>query len=201
MLTPQFLNKKDPIAIWGTHLPHWYQPEKTVFITFRLADSLPASKRKEITIELLNIEEETNKENKKARQKAIMNKMEQWLNSGYGLCLLAQSEIRSIVEKSLRYYDDNEWHLHAYVIMPNHIHILATPIAEKSCQQIINNVKSYTQHCVQTEHLWQKGAFDHTVRNEESFKKIINYIADNPKHLPQSSFTLYVEKESDYLLG
>ena len=189
MLTPKFLNKKDPIAIWGTHLPHWYQPEKTVFITFRLADSLPASKRKEITIELLNIEEEINKENKKARQKAIMNKMEQWLNNGYGSCLLAQSEIRNIVEKSLRYFDDKEWHLHAFVIMPNHIHILA------------NNVKSYTQHCVQTEHLWQKGAFDHTVRNEESFKKIINYIADNPKHLPQSSFTLYVEKESDYLLG
>ena len=190
MFTPKFLNKKEPIAIWGKHLPHWYQPDKTVFITFRLADSLPASRRKEITIELINIEE-TNKENQKARRKAIMNKMEQWLNSGYGSCLLAQSEVRNIVEQSLQYFDNKDWHLHAYVIMPNHIHILATPITEIPCQQIINNVKSYTQHCIQTEHLWQKGMFDHTVRNEESFKKIINYIADNPKHLPPTSFTIY----------
>ena len=40
----QFLNKKEFVHIYGKRLPHWFQENKTVFVTFRLADSLPQEK-------------------------------------------------------------------------------------------------------------------------------------------------------------
>ena len=49
----QYLDKKKYVNIWGDKLPHWFQENKTVFATFRLADSLPQEKKNELLDELL----------------------------------------------------------------------------------------------------------------------------------------------------
>jgi len=37
---------RDELAVSGAALPHWEQPGKTYFITFHVADSIPAAVRR-----------------------------------------------------------------------------------------------------------------------------------------------------------
>jgi hypothetical protein len=57
----QYLNKKKHVDIWGKKLPHWFQENKTVFATFRLADSLPQEKQDELRDELKRMHDEAEK--------------------------------------------------------------------------------------------------------------------------------------------
>ena len=54
----QYLDKKKHIEIWGSKLLHWFQENKTVFATFRLADSLPKERLEELHDELLKMNNE-----------------------------------------------------------------------------------------------------------------------------------------------
>ena len=88
--------------------------------------------------------------------------------------------------------------------MPNHVHVLATPLTALPAHRIVCNIKRFTAHSIRqitpVQPLWQKDMFDHLVRNEDSFRKIVSYIADNPIHLPSTSFSLYVADDIKYLL-
>ncbi|MBL9151912.1 MAG: hypothetical protein JNK37_05490 [Verrucomicrobiales bacterium] len=44
---PKFFNPYAEIEVTANNLPHWQQPGATYFITFRLADSIPAVRREE----------------------------------------------------------------------------------------------------------------------------------------------------------
>ena len=39
-----------PLQVYSRHLPHWRQHGATYFVTFRLADSLPQSKLRELEL-------------------------------------------------------------------------------------------------------------------------------------------------------
>jgi REP element-mobilizing transposase RayT len=74
--------------------------------------------------------------------------------------------------------------LHAFVVMPNHVHLLATPALAlpkltKSLKGITskraNTMLAMTGTC-----FWQEESYDHRVRNEREFEKIRSYIEENP---------------------
>jgi putative transposase len=74
--------------------------------------------------------------------------------------------------------------LHAYCVMPDHVHVLLTPLAGTSVVRFIQAVKSRTTHAYWTlggqGKLWQRGLYDHVVRREESTSRIAEYILANP---------------------
>ncbi len=82
-------------------------------------------------------------------------------------------------ENALRYLD-----LHAFVVMPNHVHILITPIADPS--KLLHSVKGFSARKANTllgragEPFWQREAYDHWVRSEDEFNRIHRYIEENP---------------------
>ena len=83
------------------------------FVTFRLADAFPAELRSEWET-LLKIEDD--------RKRRI--EWEAYLDKGRGECHLRQQEIARIVEDSLRFRHGQDYELRAWVIMPNHVHLL-----------------------------------------------------------------------------
>src|SRR5690242_1127859 len=103
------------------YLPHWEAGEVPQSITFRLADSLPATALQRLRNELAHLEEADAASERRMR-------VEHALDSGYGNAALADSRIATVVEYSLRYSDGDRYRLHAWAIMPNHVHVLATPI-------------------------------------------------------------------------
>jgi len=81
-------------------------------------------------------------------------------------------------------------HLHAVVIMPDHVHLLLTPIRNADgwpfpLQDILKLIKGPAAHSVNmlnASHgtLWQDESFDHVLRSDESFDEKLEYICQNP---------------------
>ncbi len=201
-----FLNRRSDILIRCGHLPHWFQPEAVQFITFRLADSLPQTKLQELALmrEALG-RRETKDGELTAEEERLEEIVEGWLKIGYGGCVLSNAQCRQFVEEALFFNDKQTYHLHAFVIMPNHVHILLSPIGENSVVSIVSKLKRYSsrmiKQCVVTDgNVWQREMFDRMIRGEDDFAHKLAYIVNNPNGLPEDSYSLYVADNVQYLL-
>jgi putative transposase len=74
--------------------------------------------------------------------------------------------------------------LHAFVIMPNHVHLLCTPVI--SLPELVRRVKGSTAFLAngilerRGEKFWQDEFFDRMVRKDGEFERIQRYIEWNP---------------------
>ena len=102
------------------YLPHFDGGEIPQFLTFRLFDSLPQSVVKRWREATANQGEEG---------KVLFRKnVENYLDKGYGSCFLKDRRVAKLVEGSLLFHHEKKYLLTAWVIMPNHLHFLATPL-------------------------------------------------------------------------
>lgn len=178
------------------------------FVTFRLIDSLPHSKLRDL-IELKqnflskNPQPWSN-EVEIAYWKLITPFESNLLDNGYGDCILKNPSIRKVVADSLRYWDGSKYDLVAYVIMPNHIHVIIQLAQECRIESIMHSIKSYTSKIINkmTSHsgaIWMKEYFDRIIRSERNLNSCIKYIMDNPKYLDNGDYEIYVNPK--YLNG
>jgi REP element-mobilizing transposase RayT len=82
---------------------------------------------------------------------------------------------------------DVEFHnyqLHSYVVMPNHVHLLVTPLGDIS--HFMAKVKGVSARNANLilgrtgQRFWATWSYDHFSRGPENFAKMQNYIAKNP---------------------
>jgi putative transposase len=91
---------------------------------------------------------------------------------------------------TLYHYRGSAYLLHAFVVMPDHLHVLLTPLTslEKSVQ-FIKGGFSYRakKELGSSMEVWQKGFSDHRIRDAEDYAQHIRYIHQNPvrKHLSE----------------
>ena len=103
-----------------------------------------------------------------------------------GLCYLRQPAIAGMIVEAIRYNATvlNHYVLHAYVVMPNHVHLLATPRVPLS--KLTKSLKGITAKRANAllgltgRSFWQEESYDHLVRNEREFERILDYIEENP---------------------
>lgn len=69
--------------------------------------------------------------------------------------------------------------LYAYVVMPDHMHILFKP-EPNSLSKTMQLIKGRSSRLLGPGVLWQKGFFDYAVVTEAKFKEKFNYIHRNP---------------------
>jgi len=174
-------------ASHGGHLPHWAQ-RCTVFATFRLWDSLPATKCQAFEAEhdewLAAHPRPWDEQTEALYHELFPTRFQKWLDAGYGSCLLADEASRADIESALRHFDSIRYSLYAFVVMPNHVHVLFMPTEGFDGLAIVRDWKSYTAHSInrrlkRSGPLWQKESYDHLVRNVESFNAIRSYIRAN----------------------
>ena len=195
----QFMEKGKYINISHHLLPHWHQEGKVQFVTFRLADSLPQSKLTELSTykkewikqHPLPWDEQT----KELYNHEVRDHVDKWLDQNYGSCILQREDIRQIVVNSLFFYHEKEYILWHFVVMPNHVHLLVSPIGDNNVVKSIGSVKRFTANAinkilVRKDSFWQPSVFDRLVRDNQNFTQYINYINNNPRNLPQGSYTL-----------
>ncbi len=72
--------------------------------------------------------------------------------------------------------------LHAFVIMPDHVHVLCTPAEtlQRAMQFIRGGYLFKYRKLNGKAEVWQKGFSDHRVRNETEFYVRVQYIHENP---------------------
>ncbi len=182
-------------------LPHWHREGKIFFITFRLADSMPPT----AVNEFKNAVEEWLERNDSIVNKKVAEEFEKFkislqnklLDQCLGQCILRNITARKIVIDSLHHFDHSRYHIHDYVIMPNHIHLLIEPLNDWKVQDIMASIKSYTAHEINKTlsmqgAIWQHESYDRIIRNDVHYYKVVNYIARNPRHCREGEYTLYL---------
>ena|ERR1700730_13399948 len=160
------------------YLPHFDGGEIPQFITFRLADSMPQAL-------LDRWRQELGSEQNIDIDSALRKRIEHYLDCGYGECYLKDARIAESVQNSLLFFDRDRYRLSAWVIMPNHVHMLLTPCADQELSAILHSLKSYTANeanklAGRTGQFWQPESFDRYVRHADHFANVITYIENNP---------------------
>jgi len=171
------------------HLPPWEQAGATYFVTFRLADSVAenilAAWREERAQWLKFHPPPWDWKTAREYTRRFEEEREQWLDQGQGSCLLRQPKAAQIVSEALRHFDRERYLLDAYVVMPNHVHVLVKPVGSHSIADILHSWKSFTANAINREldregTVWMREAFDTIVRDVAHLNACRDYIAQNP---------------------
>jgi len=99
--------------------------------------------------------------------------------------LLMSSELAiSVIEILKQEIGRTPADLYAYCIMPDHVHVLLAPRDNQDVIRTIQAVKSRTTHTYWelggTGKLWQRGFYDHILRQHEDIQQVARYILANP---------------------
>ena len=150
-------------------LPHYHSVGQPIFLTWRLHGSLPASRRFPAGTT-------------SGRAFLVMDRILD--NACAGPLFLRIPEIARMVVDSINYRDLRQYQLHAYVVMPNHVHLLITPLVEVS--KVMQSLKRFTARegnrilGLTGQPFWQDESYDRLVRDETEFQRIADYIEMNP---------------------
>ncbi len=97
---------------------------------------------------------------------------------------------RSLVLQHCLYDNGRRIHLHATVIMPDHVHLLFTPMRDTegwtyALPEILKAIKGTSARSINKAHgrrgpVWQEESFDHVMRGDESLRETVTYIRENP---------------------
>ncbi len=167
--------KPNHMAYYERNLPHWHPDGKTIFLTWRLYDSLPRSFLRSL------------KEDPHASAGQRFRKADATLDRAeYGPLWLEDERVAARVMHAIEWGANSLGHyrLHAFVVMANHIHLLIDPIV--SLPRITNGLKGVSAREANRilgrvgGRFWQDESFDHWVRNGKEFEKIRTYIERNP---------------------
>lgn len=203
-----YFNPEEITAHLKGNLPHWRQDSSTYFVTFRLADSLPQEKlnrwKAELSIWQRNHPEPYDEEARLEYYRLFPERFQSWLDQSSGSCVLAQPDVKKLVCDALLHFDGERYNLREYIIMPNHVHLLISPLNGHLLSDILHSIKSFTANQInrllseKLEPVWQKESFDHIVRSPEQVERIRQYIRDNPKgmHNVDEASSLVLQKSN-----
>jgi len=98
-----------------------------------------------------------------------------------------------LMRSTIEHYNGVGFNLHAFVIMPDHVHLLITPI--ESLEESVQLIKGGFSFRAKREfewsgEIWQPGFTDHRIREEGDWRRHIEYMRANPveaKLVPDSA--------------
>ncbi|HWA82607.1 MAG TPA: carbamoyl-phosphate synthase large subunit [Fimbriimonadaceae bacterium] len=183
-LAPQF----DPERVekrQGAYLPHWAQENAIYSVTFRLTDAVPSHvanqwREERERFEAMRAQRALSPREELEWKKLQSEKVEAFLDSGHGACLLADGGAGELVSKALKHFDGVRYKLHAWCVMPNHVHVVVEPLGEQSVPKILHSWKSFTSHEIGKGEIWQSEYYDHLIRNGDDYDRCIRYVESNP---------------------
>jgi putative transposase len=142
-----FFNPFGETRVTANRLPHWQQKGAVYFVTFRLADSLPAAFLKNWDQErarwLRQNPEPWSVEKETEYHTRFSGAIERALDAGHGSCLLRRADCRSVVSDALGHFAGERYLQLSFVVMPNHIHALFILNREWLSEKAVRSWKSF----------------------------------------------------------
>ncbi len=178
------------------NLPHIQPKGATLFVTFRLAGSLPRA-----VIERLQVEYEADKEvattkgDEYVAGKRYFGRFDTQLHTSTGPHFLKQPALAQLVADSIHYRDKRVYRLDAFTILSNHVHIVFAPYQNGQhpdntpryykLSKIMQSLKRHTaRECNRLLDregaFWQAENYDHVIRDSAEWRRIIRYVISNP---------------------
>ncbi len=180
------------------HLPHYQPPGAALFITFRLAGSLPLEVIRQLKMETESKQQELDRISDPhvrnaaeiMAQKKIFASWDQALddteNSPDWLSILPVAEL---ICEVLHHHDGKSYTLIAYCVMPNHVHLVCRPLCVDGqpipLSRIMKTLKGSTARGAnillgKQGTFWQQESYDHAARDNPELERIVNYVLNNP---------------------
>ena len=204
------------------NLPHIHPPEATLFVTFRLAGTVPQpllrlyhGRKKwleEETKRVVGLKLRDDSPEMKAHEKSLVDFQRRWFvkfeeilhQAETGPTWLKDEQIARVVADALHKRDGEVYRLDAYCIMSNHVHAVFAPFLSFAelretllpeglrfisknppLDVILKSLKGYTaweanRALGRKGTFWQPESYDHVVRDEAEFHRIVKYVLENP---------------------
>lgn len=201
-----FLDPDKKIDKHRVNLPHWQQDEAWLFVTWRLADSLPQAVVMKLDERRKHWEATHPKpwtdEDRKEHNRLFTLAFEALLDDAHGSCVLRDPAMSAIVADALLHFHGTRYMLYRFVVMPNHVHVLFHPLGEHKLADVVGSWKRFTARGINTAlgregALWQREYWDRLVRGERHFRWVCEYIDRNPEKLPAGTFRHWEYGEGD----
>jgi putative transposase len=206
MTRPPFIpfDERRAVRIYQRSLPHWRQDGATYFVTFRLGDSIPAhvtrewddERRRWITARLSNFNPAVDTVDAAVSRlsaadqfqyhKHFNQKMQDYLDRGFGECHLQKQGCMSIVRNEILSNDGASYHVGDFGIMPNHVHLLLLAADDQGLEGVLRRIKGASSRSCNLSlqrrgRFWQPESYDHIVRSLDQLLAYRDYIGSNPK--------------------
>jgi REP element-mobilizing transposase RayT len=160
------------VSFHRRRLPHWHPERRPLFLTWHLRGSLPLDRYPALGSEFAG---------------RAFEWIDRSLDGGKsGPVWLALEDVAQVAVDALDYgaramslYD-----LHAFVVMPNHVHTLLTPHA--GVPRLVQAIKGFSAREANRilgragEPFWEREYLDHWIRNDAEFARVCAYIENNP---------------------
>jgi len=155
------------MSYYERHLPHWHPEDAALFVTWRLAGSVPRP-----TPEFLRMSYK--------EREAQLDK------HPTGPLWLSDTRIATLVQDALIYGAATRkmYDVYAWCIMPNHVHLVLQPHTQLS--KITQWVKGRTARMANDilrrrgQPFWQEESYDRWMRGREELQETIHYVEENP---------------------
>ena len=180
------------------NLPHIQPPRATLFVTFRLAGSLPgellnrwqeeADARERL---LASLPANEKVERRYPEERRFFGRYDAALDSAaHGPTWLREPDVAAVVCGMVWEEDGRLYDLLAFTTMPNHAHLVFTPLAREdgevyALSRIMHRLKRRTAWLAKTilgrtGSFWQREFYDHFARDGREMARIIAYVLHNP---------------------
>jgi REP element-mobilizing transposase RayT len=116
---------------------------------------------------------------------AYRTRIERYLDAGHGSCLLRRPDIASLIVHHWFARDTQDYRLLAWIVMPNHVHVLIEPMSGHSLSDIVGAWKSITSRRIKKltgtmDAIWQADYWDRYIRDETHYHNAMSYVHHNP---------------------
>ena len=196
----QVFDPNGEFSIVERKLPHWSQAGTVCFITWRTIDSIPKSvlnrwhADREEWLRRHGIDSRGSDWKSQVQQlppklraefgRAFSDRWHRHLDACHGACVLRDPANAKIVGDCLLKFDGERYELTDFVVMPNHVHLLAAFVDEAGMLAQCESWKHFTAREINRQlgasgHFWQQDGFDHLVRSPDHFDAFRRYIANN----------------------
>ena len=174
-------------------LPHLKREGGAYFVTFRLAGTLPAEliqqlkrERELILQQALIAKRPLSWHEQEELFRWYSSRVDTYLDAGHGECFLGRPEIADLVAGALKFFEGQRYELRAWVVMPNHVHVVVRPMLPVNLSEVLHSWKSYTSSEANKrlkrtgKPFWQEESYDHLVREDEDMARCCQYTTMNP---------------------
>lgn len=179
-------------------LPHIQPPAATLFVTFRLVNTIPVAVLRKLADEAeyhrQTIDRLADSGLREAalydEHKRAFGRIDAILDHGQsGERWLGDSRIADLVVEAMHALDGQRYTLEAHCVMPNHVHLVMTPLAAENGYHALARI----MYCIKRPTaiaanrllgrqgpFWQSESYDHVVRNPDELRRIVAYVLLNP---------------------